>query len=276
MRETRVLANSIEEVRRKFKERMSDKQLFDMDTSIFKKTEEKKNIMSEKHRKKLTHLQQQRTREKSRDISHSTHKNEQKKTGKTVSTVHISSDCTSVPLNTVKSKPKRANKRHGLPAQNSTDSPNDGATADENSSTKRRTRRFVRCSNRNAWKKAKKRTKQIARGKKTVLNLSDRRLSDDDFILLGKGLSFCPKTKSHDKIKLAEELFKYTRRMRLKEFFFEPDKNKNNYSQLPFFNRKQSSFTPPNGRDVYLDIYIEAISQEILHSEINGKRHSNI
>ena len=59
-------------------------------------------------------------------------------------------------------------------------------------------------------------------------------------------------------------------------FFFEPDKNKDNYSQLPFFNRKQSSFTPPNGRDVYLDFYIEAISQEILHSEINGKRHSNI
>ena len=281
-----------------------------------------------------------------------------------MSTVHISSDCTSVPLNTVKSKPKRAYKRHtkksksksnnqhvspktgpaipdddviivgtstktkhqttkwqepkqrtsslnkpakneiapgtrksyaeaikkrgkvkndakteqGVPAQNSTYSPNERATADENSSTKRRTRRFVRCSDRNAWKKAKKRTKQIARGKKTVLNLSDRRLSDDDFILLGKGLSFCPKTKRHDKIKLAEELFKYTRRMRLKEFFFffEPDKNKDNYSQLPFFNRKQSSFTPPNGRDVYLDFYIEAISQEILHSDFNGKRHSNI
>ena len=100
--------------------------------------------------------------------------------------------------------------------------------------------------------------------------MSDRRLSDDDFILLGKGLSFCPKTKSHDKIKLAEELFKYTRRMRLKEFFFEPDRNKDNYSQLPFFNKKHLSFTPPNGRDVYLDFYIEAISQEILHSEING------
>ena len=47
MRKKRVLANSIEEVRQKFKERMSDKQLVDMDTSIFKKTEEKKNIMSE-------------------------------------------------------------------------------------------------------------------------------------------------------------------------------------------------------------------------------------
>ena len=60
----------------------------------------------------MTHLKQQRTGEKSSDISHSTHKNEQKKTGKIVSTVRISSDSTGVSLNTVKSKPKRANRRH--------------------------------------------------------------------------------------------------------------------------------------------------------------------
>ena len=112
--------------------------------------------------------------------------------------------------------------------------------------------------------------------------MSDRRLSDDDFILLGKGLSFCPKSKSHDQIKLAEELFKYTWRMRLKEFFFDPDINKNisenedNFFHLPFCNKKQSSFTPPSGRDVYLDFYIEAISQEILHTQPKSSRHSNI
>ena len=112
--------------------------------------------------------------------------------------------------------------------------------------------------------------------------MSDRRLSDDDFILLGKGLSFCPKTKSHDQIKLAEELFKYTRRMRLKELFFDPEINKNisenedNFFHLPFFIKKQSSFTPPSGRDVYLDFYIEAISQEILHTQPKSSRHSNI
>ena len=108
----------------------------------------------------------------------------------------------------------------GFSTQNTTDSPYDGTATDEKRSTKQRTRRFIRCKNRNAWKRAKKRTKQIARGKKMVLNLSDRSLSDDGFILFGKGLSFCPKTKSHDKIKLAEELFKYTGLMRLKEFFF--------------------------------------------------------
>ena len=54
--------------------------------------------------------------------------------------------------------------------------------------------------------------------------------------------------------------------MRLKEFFFEFEKNKDisenedNYSKLTFFNKNQSSFTPPNDRDVYLVFYIEAIS----------------
>ena len=136
--------------------------------------------------------------------------------------------------------------------------------------------------NRNAWKKTKKRAKQIARGKKTVLNLFSRRLCDDDFILLGKGLSFCPRSKGHDKIKLAEELFKYTSRIRLKEFFAEDDlsnntqKEQDSFSELPFINRKQSSFTPPSGRDVYLDFYIEAISQELLQAEPKIIKHSNI
>ena len=40
--------------------------------------------------------------------------------------------------------------------------------------------------------------------------------------------------------------------------------------------KKQSSFTPPSGRDVYLDFYIEAISQEILHAEPKTKLHSTI
>ena len=70
--------------------------------------------------------------------------------------------------------------------------------------------------------------------------------------------------------------------MRLKRVFFDPDINKNisenedNFFHLPFFNKKQSSFTPPSGRDVYIDFYIEAISQEILHTQPKRSRHSNI
>ena len=119
--------------------------------------------------------------------------------------------------------------------------------------------------------KCEKRAKQIARGKKTVLNLSSRRLSDDDFILLGKGLSFCPRSKGHDKIKPAEELFKYTRRIRLNN----TQKEQDSFSELSFFNIKQSSFTFPSGCDVYLDFYIEAILQELLQAEPKIIKHSN-
>ena len=49
-----------------------------------------------------------------------------------------------------------------------------------------------------------------------------------------------------------------------------------NYTQLPFFNKKQSTFVPPNGRDTYLDFYIEDATQEILRASPNRKLYSNI
>ena len=88
---------------------------------------------------------------------------------------------------------------------------------------------------------------KIQSGKQTVKNLSNRKLSDNDYILLDKGLKFCPKPKSHDKIKLAQETFNYTRRLRLKEYFYENNSEKDesiqesdNYTQLPFFNKKNN------------------------------------
>ena len=72
-------------------------------------------------------------------------------------------------------------------------------------------------TNQKKWRKEKKRKQKIRRGKETVKNLSNRKLTDSDYIHFGKGLKFCPKPKSHDKIKLAAETFNYTRRLRLKE-----------------------------------------------------------
>lgn len=99
--------------------------------------------------------------------------------------------------------------------------------------------------------------------------------------MLGKGLKFCPKTKSHNRVKLAEEIFKYTRRLRLKEYFYslseETDTNENcDDHVLPFFNKKRLTFTPPTGQDVYLDFYISAVTEEILQSEKNRKYFSYI
>jgi hypothetical protein len=113
-----------------------------------------------------------------------------------------------------------------------------------------------------------------------VLNLSSRKLTDIEFRLLGKGLSFCPKLKSHDKIKIAEDIFRFSRRLRLKEFFFENLDDNNSQSDyfkdMPFFNKKQSIFTPKSGRDHYLDFYIEAVTQEILNSLPQKRKYTNI
>ena len=97
---------------------------------------------------------------------------------------------------------------------------------------------------------------------------------------------FCPKTKSHDKIRLAEDTFKFTRRLRLKEYFASkltdenPEDSEDNTAEthhdLPFFNKTQSSFTPYAGRDSYLDFYITAITEKILQNCNDKKRYSNI
>ena len=67
--------------------------------------------------------------------------------------------------------------------------------------------------------------------------------------------------------------------MRLKEYFYNEDSvNKDNdfKQNQPFFNKKHSTFIPPNGRDIYLDFYIEAITHEITKDSIHRKLYSNI
>ena len=78
-----------------------------MDNVVFKKTEVRKNIMAEKHMK-------WHAREKSIYGKSSAYKKQQKKTGETVNTVHISSDFSTnlppPPPNTEK-KAEMANKK---------------------------------------------------------------------------------------------------------------------------------------------------------------------
>ena len=107
-----------------------------------------------------------------------------------------------------------------------------------------------------------------------MVNLSSRPLTDDEFRLLGKGLKFCPKPKPHDAIKLAEETFKFSRRIRLKECFApdsEDDESNDSDTEeekIPKVKKEQSSFIPPAGRDSSLDFYLEAITHEILQNTI--------
>ena len=85
LRKAKNLRRVIEEERGKLKKDLSDYQMFDMDSSIFKKTEDKKDILIEKHKKKLADLTQRRT-EGNRTKEEATSKREQKKNKKKVST----------------------------------------------------------------------------------------------------------------------------------------------------------------------------------------------
>lgn len=90
MQKVRTLGYSIEKVRGKLKKNISNREMFDMDGKVFNKTEDKKKIMAEKHKKKLKYRKQLHTREKSSDA----HKKEQKKDVVTVITKRISSGST--------------------------------------------------------------------------------------------------------------------------------------------------------------------------------------
>ena len=85
LRKAKNLGRVIEEERGKLKKDLSDDQMFDMDSSIFKKTEDKKDVRMEKHKKKLADLTQRRT-EDNRTEGEATSKREQKKNKKKVNT----------------------------------------------------------------------------------------------------------------------------------------------------------------------------------------------
>ena len=54
------------------------------------------------------------------------------------------------------------------------------------------------------------------------------------------------------------------------------NKDSSEFKEMPFFNKRKSTFTPSAGQDTYLDFYIEAIHQEILNSLPKRSRYTNI
>ena len=87
-------------------------------------------------------------------------------------------------------------------------------------------------------------------------------------------------------MQLKQDVFEFTRKLRLKEFFAEKERNnddeydgnyKNSINNSNTFHKKsQSTFIPPAGRDSTLDFYIEAITHEILQQNKNYKYRSNL
>ena len=111
--------------------------------------------------------------------------------------------------------------------------------------------------------------------KKTVLNLSKRDLTKTEYSFLGKGLKFLPKTKHHYVIQLKQDVFEFTRKLRLKDFFADKDKDsddddddddrndENSRDNLRKFPKeRKSTFIPP--ADSTFHFYINAITHKTL------------
>ncbi|GFR95206.1 flagellar protein FliL [Elysia marginata] len=122
----------------------------------------------------------------------------------------------------------------------------------------------------------------------TVVNLSHHALTDTQTEVLSKNLNFCPTPKNVNYVELSEDVHRFTRRLRLAEFFYDEetdskenettadDKDNQNTDDvtdtttkapLPSFLYTTSDFTPFSGRDSNLDTYIDIISKEILTSK---------
>ncbi|MGH0131312.1 UNVERIFIED_CONTAM: hypothetical protein FKN15_045536 [Acipenser sinensis] len=127
-------------------------------------------------------------------------------------------------------------------------------TKTENSKQKDR-----RPKNRHGTKYTKDKTEDI------VFNLSSKTLTTSQKAVLSKGLKFIPTKRYIDKDKLATELKEWERRMRLAEYFFNENisDSEGNYEHGIKVN-STSTWTPPDGRDKWLDMYIEVVKQEII------------
>ena len=111
-----------------------------------------------------------------------------------------------------------------------------------------------------------------------IVNLSDHELSTAERCILSKGLKFIPTPTRLNKTELLADTKKFSRRMRLAEFFADnntnsqtsadnnnsEENNNNNSNNDPVRNKyKVSTFTPEFGRERCLDNYLSTLEKTV-------------
>jgi len=118
-------------------------------------------------------------------------------------------------------------------------------------------------------------------GTKSIINLSNYTISPAETEVITYGLTFCPTTEL-DPTALAADTEEFIRRQRLKEFFHtteEPTPTTDApTTKIPQRKKKESNFTPPEGRCRKLDTYAEVLRKSIIANYINKTRriHHNL
>ena len=96
-----------------------------------------------------------------------------------------------------------------------------------------------------------------------MINLSSCSLSTDEISVLSRGLTFCPTPRHINWPEVSADIYDFSRRMRLTEFFF--DKNNQtpdtNEPDCPF--RNKSTWNPPYNRERALNTFLDAVKLDI-------------
>lgn len=113
---------------------------------------------------------------------------------------------------------------------------------------------------------------------KTIVNLSNKILSDEHKSILRKGLSFIPTPKLPNHIHSLRDTLLFTRRIRLNEFF---DRNPipppmDNPLDHPSYPKKERSFNPNKGPNLQLEKFISDIEETATNYLPNKNLHSNL
>ena len=81
----------------------------------------------------------------------------------------------------------------------------------------------------------------------SVINLSSCSLSTDEISVLSRGLTFCPTPRHINWPEVSADIYDFSRRMRLAEYFFDENNNTHtaNEHDTPFHNKSTWSPPPP-------------------------------
>ena len=96
----------------------------------------------------------------------------------------------------------------------------------------------------------------------TVVNLSGNALSEAEINLLSKGLSFCPTPRHIEKEQILDDLEKFFRRLRLKEFFLKEEEEEEDSDARTLFHLP-STWMPPKRTDAALETYMKETRMDV-------------
>ena len=107
-----------------------------------------------------------------------------------------------------------------------------------------------------------------------VANFSNLKLSQTHHDLLNLGLSFCPTPRHINPVKVCYDNEQFCRRLRLQEYF----SNKNRYNCSSTNNNKTNEWTPPDGRNQFIDSFVNRARTyyDNLVSSISHDTRSNL